>query len=68
MANVSTNAIRHFESKVRALGAHTTQIILTAQEAKNLNHEITQLLALLVELQSRSDNTPVTVEITGGKF
>lgn len=68
MANISTNAIRHFENKVRALGTHTTQIILTAQEAKNLNHEITQILAYLVEMQSQGDTSPIEVQITGNKF
>lgn len=68
MPNLSTNAIRHFEGKVRALGNHTTQIILTPQEAKNLNHEITQILAYLVELQSQGNDSTIEVQVAGTKF
>lgn len=65
----STNAIRAFADKVRAASAaKTANVTLTAQEARNLNHEIEQLLALLVELQSQGPSGDLVVDVTGGKF
>jgi len=65
----STNAIRAFADKVRAASASkASSVILNPQEARNLNHEIEQLLALLVELQSQGTGGDIVVDITGGKF
>lgn len=66
---INTNAIRTFADKVRALSStKANSITLTAQDARNINHEIQTLLALLVELQNQSQGQPVEVELTGKKF
>lgn len=66
---INTNAIRSFSDKVRALSStKATSITLTAQDARNINHEIQTLLALLVELQNQAQGQPVEVELTGKKF
>lgn len=61
----STNAIRAFADKVRAAQiSKTGQIALTVQEARNLNHEIEILLALLIEQKENSTQpSNMTVEV-----
>lgn len=72
MPNLSTNAIRAFAEKIRAShGIRQPGIQLSHQEAKNLNHEIQMLLAVVVEIQSQeaiSATTPIDIEIYGSKF
>lgn len=70
MPNLSTNAIRAFAEKIRASnGIRQPGIQLSHQEAKNLNHEIQMLLAVVVEIQSeRSTENAVQVELVGGTF
>lgn len=67
---INTNAIRSFSEKVRALSStKATNITLTAQDARNINHEIQTLLALLVELQNQNiPSHTLEVELTGKKF
>lgn len=60
----STNAIRAFADKLRAANAsNAKQVILTLQEARNLNHEIEIVLALIVEQQGSAQTEDTVVEI-----
>lgn len=68
MPVTSTNAIRNFADKVRAMSGNNRDISLTALEAKNLNHEIQQLLARLVELQEQTETGRIQVELGTNKF
>jgi hypothetical protein len=47
---------------------NTRELTLSAQDARNLNHEIQQVLAQLVELQSQVDAGKITVEVGAPKF
>ena len=69
MANISTNAIRSFADKVRALAANKqSSLTLSATDARNLNHEIETLLALLVELQSLKEEQAISIELKSNTF
>lgn len=68
MPAISTNAIRHFNDRVRGLSGSTRDITLSANDAKNLNAEIQNLLARLVELQEFAETGKVSVEINANKF
>ena len=60
----STNAIRAFADKIRAANAsNAKQVNLTLQEARNLNHEIEIVLALIVEQQGNTPSGDTIVEI-----
>ena len=64
----STNAIRSFADKVRAAStSNSKQVILTLPEARNLNHEIETLLALLIESQPAPAADP-TIEIKPNRW
>lgn len=66
----STNAIRAFADKVRAAhSAKSNSISMNMSEARNLNHEIEVLLALLVE-QSSSASTAqdITLEVKSNRW
>ena len=65
----STNAIRAFADKLRAANAsNAKQVTLTLQEARNLNHEIEIVLALIVEQQGTAQTGDTTVEIKPGRW
>lgn len=68
MPVTSTNAIRNFADRVRGLSGHNREITLSALEAKNLNHEIQQVLAQLIELQSQLETGKIQVELSANKF
>ena len=68
MPMMSTNSIRNFADKVRGLVGNTKELTLSAQDAKNLNHEIQQLLARYVELESMVETGQLTVEVAAPKF
>lgn len=68
MPAISTNSIRNFADRVRGLAGQNKEITLSTMEAKNLNHEIQQLLAQLVELQSQAEAGKIQVEISANKF
>lgn len=68
MLVTSTNAIRNFADRVRGIAGNTKDVVLTATEAKNLNHEIQQLLARLVELQDQAEVGRIQVELNTNKF
>jgi hypothetical protein len=64
---ISTNAIRAFADKVKNSKG---DINLTAQEARNLNHEISKLTAYILEIQNTQQvsQEPAELIMTGGKF
>jgi hypothetical protein len=67
---VRTDAIRVFQKNVHEMNsANQRDIRLTAQEARNLSNELSQLTAYLVDLQT-TNNTQQTVDfsIVGQKF
>lgn len=68
MPVTSTNAIRNFADRIRGLSGNNKEITLSAIEAKNLNHEIQQLLARLVELQDLAEVGRIQVEVSTNKF
>lgn len=68
MTMTSTNTIRNFADRVRGLAGHNKEITLNAVEARNLNHEIQQLLARLVELQDQTETGKIQVELSSNKF
>lgn len=68
MPVTSTNAIRNFADRVRGLSGNNKELVLAAADARNLNHEIQQLLARLVELQDLTETGRVQVEISPNKF
>jgi len=68
MPVTSTNAIRNFADRVRGLAGNNKEITLNAIEARNLNHEIQQLLARLVELQDLVEVGRIQVEVSSNKF
>lgn len=68
MPAISTNAIRNFNDRVRALSGNNKELTLSALDAKNLNHEIQNVLARLIELQEAAETGRITVEIGASKF
>ena len=70
MPTISTNAIRAFADKVRTLSMTNSKTLsMSQQEAKNLNHEIQQLMALIIESNSQpQDQGNTTLEIRGGRW
>lgn len=68
MPTLSTNAIRNFADKIRGLSGNNKELTLSAQDAKNLNHEIQQLLAQYVELTSLVGDGQIQVELAPNKF
>jgi hypothetical protein len=68
MPVTSTNAIRNFADRIRSLSGNNKEITLSALEAKNLNHEIQQLLARLVELQDVAETGKIQIELSTNRF
>lgn len=69
MTNISTNNIRAFNDKVRALASSNSKnLTLTLQEARNLNHEINQLMSRLLELQEIAEVGKIDIQVSGQKF
>ena len=70
MAKIRTDAIRVFQQNVNTMNSSNQRDMrLSAQEARNLSNELSQLTALLLELQS--ETTPsdtIEVNITGSTF
>jgi|APGre2960657423_1045063.scaffolds.fasta_scaffold297554_2 hypothetical protein len=66
---INTNAIRAFNDKIRAMNAvKANQLVLAAQDARNLNHELETLLALIVQLQNQQQTGELSVEIKSQGF
>ena len=70
MAEIRTDAIRVFQKRVNEMvNANQRDIRLSAQEARNLSAELSQLTAVLLNLQSvSSNNNDVEVTVLGSKF
>lgn len=70
MAKVSTGAIRAFQQKVHAMSqSNQREIRLSATEARNLSHELSQITALAVEEHStENESQSVEIEISSKKF
>lgn len=70
MAEIRTDATRAFQKRVHDMNSSNQRDLrLTAQEARNLGNELSQLTALLLQLQS--SNTPqenIEVSVTGLNF
>ena len=70
MAKIRTDAIRVFQQNVNTMNSSNQRDMrLSAQEARNLSNELSQLTALLLELQR--ETTPsdtIEVNITGSTF
>ena len=70
MAEIRTDAIRAFQKRVNEMtNTNQRDIRLSLVEARNLSTELSQLTAILIELQSVSNNnTSVEVSVIGSKF
>ena len=70
MAEIRTDAIRVFQKRVHDMNsANLRDLRLTAQEARNLSNELSQLTALLLQLQStHASQENIEVSITGSNF
>lgn len=70
MVKIRTDAIRIFQQNVNAMNSSNQRDMrLSAQEARNLSTELSQLTALLVELQNETpSNDAIEVTITGNSF
>jgi len=65
----NTNAIRAFADKVKAASsANAKTVSLTLQEARNLNHEIEIVLALIVEQRDNSPSVDGNLEIKPNRW
>ena len=67
---VRTDAIRVFQKNVHEMNsANQRDIRLTAQEARNLSNELSQLTAYLVDLQTTNNTQqPVDFSVIAQKF
>ena len=70
MVETRTDAIRVFQQRVHNMdNANQRDLRLSAQEARNLSNELSQLTALLLQLQSTTrTQEDIEVSITGGNF
>lgn len=69
MAEIRTDAIRAYQKRVHDMNsANQRDLRLTAQEARNLSNELSQLTALLLQIQSNSSQENVEVTIAGLNF
>ena len=70
MAKIRTDAIRVFQQNVNTMNSSNQRDMrLSAQEARNLSNELSQITALLLELQSETaPSDTIEVNITGSTF
>jgi hypothetical protein len=69
MAEIRTDATRAFQKRVHDMNsANQRDLRLTAQEARNLSNELSQLTAILLELQSNSSQENIDVTVKGLNF
>jgi hypothetical protein len=70
MAEIRTDATRAFQKRVHDMNsANQRDLRLTAQEARNLSNELTQITALLLQLQNAdSSQENIEVAVTGLNF
>lgn len=70
MAETRTDAIRVFQKRVHEMNsANQRDLRLSAQEARNLSNELSQLTALLLQLNlaSKTDDS-IEINVTGLNF
>lgn len=70
MVETRTDAIRVFQKRVHEMNsANQKDLRLSAQEARNLSNELSQLTALLIQLRSTNEaQENIEVNIAGGNF
>jgi hypothetical protein len=70
MVETRTDAIRVFQKQVHEMNsANQKDLRLSAQEARNLSNELSQLTALLIQLRStNATQENIEVSIAGGNF
>jgi hypothetical protein len=69
MAEIRTDAIRAFQKGVHNMNsANQRDIRLTAQEARNLSNELTQITAFLLQIQSNNNQENIEVTVSGLNF
>lgn len=68
---LNTIHLKNFNDRVKAMGqTNSRDLSMTAQDARNLQADIFNLMTLVVELASKANqgNEVVTVNLDGGKF
>jgi len=70
MVETRTDAIRVFQKQVHEMNStNQKDLRLSAQEARNLSNELSQLTALLIQLRSTNQTQEnIEVSIAGGNF
>jgi CHAT domain-containing protein len=64
MPEIRTDALRSFQKRVHDMNnANQRDLRLTAQEARNISNELSQLTAFLLQLQT-NNNTQETINVT----
>lgn len=62
-------AIRTFNEKVKVLNqTNSKQLVLTADDARNLHNDIFTLLATIAELKTNGAGEAIQVSMDGGRF
>lgn len=62
-------AVRTFNEKVKVLNqTNSKQLVLTADDARNLHNDIFTLLATIAELKTASSSESIQVSMDGGRF
>ena len=63
-------SIQNFNNRVRQMNqTNSKQLVLSAEEARNIHADIFSLLSMIAELQNRSEPEPVNgVFMDGGGF
>jgi hypothetical protein len=68
MENLSL-PLQKFNDKIRVMNQTNSKILtLNADEARNLHHEIFNLIARISDLTSTPQQAPTTVRMDGGSF
>lgn len=68
---LQTIHLKNFNDRVKAMSqTNSRDLSMTAQDARNLQADIFNLMTLVVELAGRAEQTNdvVTVNLDGGKF
>lgn len=62
-------AVRTFNEKVKVLNqTNSKQLVLTADDARNLHNDIFALLATIAELKTAGSGEAIQVSMDGGRF
>lgn len=68
---LQTIHLKNFNDRVKAMSqTNSREITMSAQEARNLQADIFNLMTLVVELSAKADqgNDVMQVQLDGGKF